>query len=57
MRSIVGSPPPLPTTFRALHFYREKSSALLVDSRPIVPTHARRSQQLILFFYYFANKC
>ena len=34
----------------ALHFYREKTSALssLVDSRRFVPTHARRSQQLIL---------
>ena len=45
---------------RALHFYREKISALssLVDSRRIVLTRAinRRSQQLILFFYfYFAN--
>ena len=48
---------PLPTTVRALHFYREKISALasLVDSRRIVLTHARRSQQLILFFI-FANK-
>ena len=37
-------------------FYREKNSALssLVDSRRIVPTHARHSQQLILFFI-FAN--
>ena len=41
---------PLSTTVRALHFYREKISALssLVDSRRIVLTHARRSQQLIL---------
>ena len=33
---------PLPTTVRALHFYREKTSALsfLVDSRRIVPTYA-----------------
>ena len=38
-------------------FYREKISALysLVDSRRIVLTHARRSQQLILFFI-FANR-
>ena len=66
---IAGSFPPLPTTVRALHFYREKISALcslvdsrrikisalcsLVDSRRIVLTHARRSQQLILFFYYY----
>ena len=35
--------PPLPTTVRALHCCREKISALssLVDSRRIVPTHAR----------------
>ena len=50
---IAGSSPPLPTTVRALHFYREKISALssLVDSRRIVLTHARRSQQLIFLFY------
>ena len=32
---IAGSSPPLPTTVRALHFYREEISALpsLVDSR------------------------
>ena len=44
---------PLPTTVRALHFYREKSSALssLVDSRRIVLTHARRSKQLILSYF------
>ena len=43
---------PLPTMVRALHFHREKIPALcsLVDSRRIVPTHATRSQQLILFF-------
>ena len=39
-----GSSPPLPTTrtVRALHFYREKISAVssLVDSRRIVLTHA-----------------
>ena len=45
------------TTVRALHFYREKISALssLVDSRRIVLTHAtninRRFQQLILFLF------
>ena len=51
---IAGSSPPLPTTVRALHFYLEKISALssLVDSRRIVLTHARRSQQLILFFFF-----
>ena len=50
---IAGSSPPLPTTVRGLHFCREKISALssLVDSRRIVLTHARRSQQLSLFFY------
>ena len=54
---IAGSSPPLPTTVRALHFYREKISALssLVDSRRIVLTHARRSQQLI-FFVVVANE-
>ena len=47
---IAGSSPPLPTTVRALHFYPEKISALssLVNSRRIVLTHNRRSQQLIL---------
>ena len=52
---IAGSSPPIPTTVRALHFYRGNISALssLVDSRRIVRTHARRSQQLILFFYFF----
>ena len=41
------------TTVRALLFDREKISALssLVDSRRIVPTHARRFQQLILFYF------
>ena len=50
---IAGSSPFLPTTVRALHFYREKLSALssLVDSRQIVLTHARRAQQLILFLF------
>ena len=42
---IAGSSAPLPSTVRALHFYREKISALssLADSRRIVLTHARRS--------------
>ena len=37
---------------RALHFYRENISALssLVDSRRIVPTDERCSQQLSLIF-------
>ena len=49
-------PPRHPTTVRVLHFYREKKSALssLVDSRRIVPTHARRSQQLV--HLYFCNE-
>ena len=48
---IAGSSPPLPTTVRTLHFYREKIStrSFLVDSRRIALTHARRSQQFILF--------
>ena len=47
-------PSPL-RTVRALHFYREKTWALssLVDSRRIVPTHARRSQQLTILFFVF----
>ena len=56
---IAGSFPTLPTTVRALHLYREKISPLssLVDSRRLVLTHARRSQQLILFEnIVFANK-
>ena len=54
---IAGSFPPLSTTDRALHFYREKISALssLVDSRRIVLTHARRSHQLILFLFLQIN--
>ena len=45
---------PLSSTVRALHFYREKISALssLVDSRRVVLTHARRTQQLILFLLF-----
>ena len=39
---------PLPTTVRVLHFYRDSISALfpLVDSRPSVPAHSRRSLRL-----------
>ena len=50
---IAGSSPPLPTTVRALHFYRDSISAFssLVDSRRIVLTYARRSQQLTLFYF------
>ena len=50
---IAGSSLPLPATVRALRFHREKISALssLTDSRRIVLTHARRSQQLILFYF------
>ena len=50
---MAASPPPLPATVRALHFCCEKISALssLVDSRRIVLTHARRFQQLILFYF------
>ena len=54
---IAGSSPPLPTTVCALQFYREKISALSspVDSRRIVLSHARRSQQLNPFLL-FAHK-
>ena len=56
---IAGSSSPLPTInrVRALHFYREKLSALssLVDSRRIVLTHGRRSQQLIPFLFLQIN--
>ena len=50
---IAGSSPPLPTTARALHLYREKISDLssLADSRRILLTHARRSQQFFLFCF------
>ena len=49
---IAGSSPPLPTAVRALHFYREKLSALscLVDSRRIVLPYTRHSPQLILLY-------
>ena len=55
---IAGCSDPSPLrTVRALHFYREKISALspLVDSRRIVSTHARRSQHFDVFFSIFAN--
>ena len=44
---IAGSSPRLPTTVRALHFYRENISAFssLINSRRIVLTHAGRSRQ------------
>ena len=56
---IAGSFPPQPTTvlwFVPCIFFRQEISALssLDNWRRIVLTHARRSQQLILF--YFANK-
>ena len=53
---IAGSSLHIPTTVRALHIYRDKISALssLVDSRRIVLTHARCSQQLIPVLF-FAN--
>ena len=56
---IAGSSSPLPTTVRDLHFYREKISVIfsLVDSRRIVLAHAKRSQQLILFFFTASCKC
>ena len=43
---------PFSTTVRALNFYRETifDPFSLVDSRRIVPTHAKRSQQLILSY-------
>ena len=54
---IAFSSPPLPTAVCALYFYREKTSTLpsLVDSRRSVLTHARRSQQLILFSFLQIN--
>ena len=47
---------PLPSTVRALNFYREKISALssLVDSHRIVPAHATISQQLVHAYAIFA---
>ena len=55
---ITGSSTPLPTTVRALHFYRERISALssLVDSsRRTVLTHGRRSQQLVYLFFFWGK--
>ena len=50
--------PPTPQYGSRLAFLsREDFSSSLVDSRRIVLTHARRSQQLILFSFFFsANK-
>ena len=47
-----SSPPSNPLRFVPCICYREKISALfpLVDSRRIVLTHTRRSQQLFLFY-------
>ena len=55
IRCHIPGPSPLPTTVRASNFYRETVSALssLVDSRRVVLTHARRSQQVILLFIFF----
>ena len=57
---IAGSSPHLPTTVRALNFYRGKTSALssLVDSRRIVLTHSinRRPQHWMPFFIFFASE-
>ena len=46
---------PLPTTVRALHFYREKISELssLVDSRRIVPYPRYTLSALDAFFFFF----
>ena len=52
---ISGSSSPLPTTVRALHFISRRFQLSLVDSRRIVLSHARRSQQLILLIF-SANK-
>ena len=45
--------PPLPTTYGSSLFIARKDSTLssLVDSRRVAPTHARRSQQLILHYF------
>ena len=51
------SPPTHYGSCRAFFFARRFSALFsLVDSRQIVLTHARRSQQLILLFLFFANK-
>ena len=54
---IAGSSSPPSTTVRALLFHREMilSISSLVDSGRIVLTHARRSQQLILFLFLQKN--
>ena len=48
---VAGSSPPLPTTVRALHFYRENISALssLVDSRRprVFPNTATKQRPLV----------
>ena len=51
---IAGSSPPVHATVRALHFFREKilAPSSLVDSRRIVLTHARRSQQLVILLLF-----
>ena len=49
---------PLPTrAVRALHFYREKISALcsLVDLSRTVLTHTKRSQQLLILLWYLPS--
>ena len=51
---------PPSTAVRALHFFREKISALssLIDPpapRIVLTTHAMRSQQLILFIFHFCK--
>ena len=51
------SPPTHYGSCLVFFFSREDFSSSLIDSRRIVLTHARRSQQFILFFYFiFANK-
>ena len=50
---------PRPTTVRALHFYREKTSAIssLVGSRRIVPTHTTLGAlSSCSFLFIFASK-
>ena len=48
---------PLPTTVRAFHFHREKTSALssFVDSRLIAPTHAMMGDLSSSSFYLHIN--
>ena len=56
---IAGSSPPLPTTVRALHFYREKISALssLVDSRRIVTIPGIYEVHINMEIYLEYNSC